>query len=162
MNGIAQRQTLRIATFILPALLLAGCFGEGSGPTPIAGTPAPPPPDIPDGYCDPINFEPECPAVSFVDFEGGVITVEAVSSLPPDIAAGNDSVNVGRMLKARAESGATFGGSTIQLATAFEVEAGSGFTMQVWSPRSVRVLLQPEHQGPGSGVEVTHGGTGWE
>jgi hypothetical protein len=162
MNGIARRQTTRFATLILPALLLAGCFGEGQGPDRIAGTPAPPKPEVPEGYCDAINFEPECPAVAFSDFEGGVITVEAVATLLPDVAAGNDSVNVGRMIKARAESGFTYGGSTMQLASAFEVEAGSSFTMQVYSTRSVRVLFQPEPQGPGSGVEVTHGGTGWE
>ena len=167
MNGIAQRQTSRFATLILPALFLAGCFGTGSGPEPIAGTPAPPPPDLPEGYCDPVNFEPECPPVAFVPapdggFEGGVITLEAVASLPADIAAGNDSVNVARMIKARAESGETYGGGTVVPAVPFEVAPGSGFTMQVWSQRPVDVLLQPEPQGPGSGVEVTHGGTGWE
>jgi len=162
MNGIATRRASRFATLILPTLLLTGCFGTGSGPEPIAGTPAPPPPEIPEGFCDPINFEPECPEVLFNDFEGGVITIVPVSDLPPDIAAGNDSVNTGQMIKARAESEFTYGGSTILLASPMEVAAGSAFTMRVWSPRPVNVLLQPEPQGPGSGIEIAHGGTGWE
>ncbi len=162
MFSLASKGASRAIITILPALLLTGCFGTGEGPTPIAGTPAPPPPDIPEGFCDPINFEPECPTVSFTDFEGGVITIEAVDSLPASVSAGNDSTNVGRMIKARATSGATFGGSTIALSTAFDVPAGSSFTMRVYSDRAVNVLLQPEPQGPGTGIEVSHGGTGWE
>ena len=146
MNGIASRRASRFATFILPALFLAGCFGEGSGPEPIAGTPAPPPP--PAGFCDPVNFEPECPAVSFIPlpdggFEGGQGTLEPLASLPPGVAAGNTSVNVAQLIKRRADSGFTYGGSTISLGAPFEVVAGSSFTALVYSQRPVNVLFQP-------------------
>ena len=71
MNGIAQRQTSRFATFILPALLLAGCFGTGEGPEPIAGTPAPPPDPIPDFCFDSITFEDVCGQFDFIDPNAG-------------------------------------------------------------------------------------------
>ena len=160
MYALATRRLSRIYTFIIPTLFLAGCFGEGEGQQRIINAPVPPEPPVPPGFCDPVNFEPQCPQpTGFTDFEGGVITIV---DNPPDLGPGNDSLRVGRMLKFAAESGATFGGSTIALAEPFNVQVGSSFTMKVYSPRPVRVLFQPEPQGPGSGVEVTHGGSGWE
>ncbi|MDJ0700651.1 MAG: hypothetical protein QNJ07_12415, partial [Woeseiaceae bacterium] len=163
MHALASRRLSRIFTFIIPTLFLAGCFGEGDGQQRIINSPVPPEPPVPPGFCDPVNFEPQCPQpTGFTDFEGGVITVEDVADLPPVIAAGNDSQRVGRMLKFEAASGLTFGGSIINLSVPFDVQAGSSFTVDVYATRSVRVLLQPEPQGQGTGVEVTHGGTGWE
>ncbi len=163
MHASASRRLSRILTFIIPAIFLAGCFGEGDGQDRTFNSPAPPEPPIPPGFCDPINFEPQCPADTFTNFEGGVITVVNVADLPEEVAMGNNSLAVGRMLKFRAESGATFGGSTINLTVTFTgVQPGSSWTMRVYATREVRVLLQPEPAGPGSGTEVTHGGTGWE
>ena len=163
MHASASRRLSRIFAFVIPALFLAGCFGEGEGQERIINTPVPPEPPVPPGFCDPVNFEPQCPQpAGFTNFEGGVVTVE---DNPPNLGAGNDSLRVGRMLKFRADSGFTFGGSTIALAQNFDVQPGSSFTMKVWSTRSVRVLFQPEPvdgSGVGLGVEVTHGGSGWE
>ena len=148
-----------LLTIIIPILALSGC-GEGDGQTKILGTAATPlPPIQPGASCDAINFESACPSLaSITEFEGGPITI--IDN--PQVDANNDSARVGQMQKFAADSGATFGGSTMGLSTPFNVVAGSSFTMKVWSQRSVRVLFQPEPAGPGSGVEVTHGGTGWE
>ena len=163
MHALASRRLSRSFAFLIPALFLAGCFGEGEGQERTFNQPAPPEPPVPPGFCDPVNFEPQCPADTFTNFEGGIITAENISDLPDEVAAGNDSFAVGRMLKFRADSGLTFGGSTINLTVPFTgVQPGSSWTMEVYATRSVRVLLQPEPQGPGTGVEVTHGGTGWE
>ena len=130
MHALASRRLSRIFAFFIPALFLAGCFGEGEGQERIINTPVPPEPPVPPGFCDPVNFEPQCPADTFTDFEGGVITVVNVADLPTDVAAGNDSVAVGRMFKFAAESGATFGGSTINLTVPFTgVSLGSSWTM---------------------------------
>ena len=159
MPATASVRLSRILNLVVPALFLAGCFGEGDGQQRIFNTAAPPPPPVPPGFCDPVNFEPECPPpASFTDFEGGVITV--IDN--PQSNGINTSSRVGQMQKFRATSGATFGGSTITLASPFQVNAGSSFTMKVWSQRPVNVLFQPEPQGPGTGVEIAHGGSGWE
>ena len=163
MHALASVRVSRILTYIISPLLLVGCFGEGDGQQRILNQAAPPEPPLPEGFCDPIGFEDVCEQVAdIIPFEGGVVTIESTDEAPPGVAAGNDSAKVARMLKFRAESGETFGGSTIILNTPLEVSAGSSFTMRVWAQRAVNVLFQPEPQGPGSGVEVTHGGTGWE
>ncbi len=150
----------RKLTFIILALVLVGC-GEGDGQTRILGTAATPVPPAPPGQsCDFINFEDFCPPAleSIVEFEGGPISITG----NPQVDANNDSATVGQMQKFAAASGLTFGGSTMNLNTPFNVVAGSSFTMKVWSSRPVNVLFQPEPAGPGTGVEETHGGTGWE
>ena len=111
MHALASRRLSRILAFFIPALFLAGCFGEGEGQQRTINTPVPPEPPVPPGFCDPVNFEPQCPQpTGITNFEGGVTTVE---DNPPDLGPGNDSLRVGRMLKFRADSGFTFGGSLL-------------------------------------------------
>ncbi len=158
MQSISSVRSFRILTIILPVFALAAC-GQGDGKEPILGTPAPPPPPPPPASCnDAITFEDACPAVTFTEFEGGVASI--VDN--PEQGTSNPSAKVGQMQKFAATSGATFGGSTLTLPTPLTVASGSSFTMKVWSQRSVQVLFQPEPQGPGSGIEITHGGSGWE
>ncbi|MCH9693547.1 MAG: hypothetical protein K0U72_03480 [Gammaproteobacteria bacterium] len=158
MHSIFSMRLTRILTTLIPLAILMGC-GEGEGKQPIAGTPAPPPPPPPPASCnDFVGFEDVCPAGTFTEFEGGVAFV--VDN--PDASGINTSAKVAEMQKFGATSGATFGGTTFALPTALNVTAGSSFTMKVWSQRAVQVLFQPEPQGPGSGVEVMHGGSGWE
>jgi len=157
MQSISSRCSLRVLTLILTLIALGAC-GEGQGKKPILGTPAPPVVVPPANCNDAINFEDACPAVTFTEFEGGVATI--IDN--PEQGTFNPSNKVGQMQKFAATSGLTFGGSTLSLPTPFNVVPGSSFTMKVWSQRSVRVLFQPEPAGPGTGVEVTHGGTGWE
>ncbi|MGB5257835.1 MAG: hypothetical protein WBN44_11325 [Woeseiaceae bacterium] len=157
MHSLFSTRLIRMFTIIIPLTILMGC-GEGDGQQRILGTPAPPfvPPPA---SCDVgITFEDLCPAVTFTDFEGGVSLI--VDN--PDQGAGNPSDKVVRMQKFEATSGELFGGTTVGFPTPFTVAAGSSFTVKVWSQRAVQVLFQPEPQGPGTGVEVTHGGTGWE
>ncbi len=107
----------------------------------------------------PVDFEGDVTSYDFGPdggFEGGVASV--VDN--PDMN-GNASAQVGQMQKFRADSGFDYGGATLVIEPA-TVAAGSSFTMKVWSQRQVAVLLQPEPQGPGNGVEVIHTGTGWE
>ena len=96
---------------IMPIFALTGC-GEGDGPMRITNT-AVVPLDLPAGFCDPINFEEVCPnrIASLDEFQGGPVTI-----LPNEkIDANNDSAVVARMQKFQAESGATFGGGTLNL-----------------------------------------------
>jgi len=105
----------------------------------------------------PVDFEGATDSYDFGPdggFEGGAASVV----VNPDQSGINTSAQVGQMLKF---PGAVFGGATLVLEPV-TVTAGSSFTMKVWSQRPVPVLLQPEPQGPGSGIEVAHGGTGWE
>ena len=157
MHSLSLLRPFRVFSIFIPLAILVGC-GEGDGQQRILGTPAPPivPPPA---ACDVgITFEDLCPAVTFVNFEGGVSVI--VDN--PDQGAGNPSAKVVRMQKFAAESGALFGGTTLGFPATLTVAAGSSFTVKVWSQRAVQVLFQPEPQGPGTGVEVTHGGTGWE
>ena len=110
----------------------------------------------------PVDFENDPFEYEFREgggFEGGQASVVA----NPDPSGINPSAQVAQMLKfpvAVPEN--TFGGATLSLDVTADVEAGSSFRMKVWSQRQVPVLLQPEPQGPGSGLEVLHTGTGWE
>ena len=157
MISIASKLFTRALTLVLPALMLAGCFGNGEGPDPIAGTPAPPPPDIPPGFCDPINFEDLCGPFIFTEFEGGPVTI--IDN--PDVGALNDTDKVARMQKFAAESGLTFGGSTLALPGGMDFTNGEAFTMLVWASRQVPVLFKFE--GLGQERIVDHSGNGmWE
>ena len=157
MSSIANQRVTRSLIFVLPALFLAGCFGQGEGPTPIAGTPAPPPPDIPPGFCDPINFEDVCGPFVFTEFEGGPVTI--IDN--PDVNALNPTDKVARMQKFAAESGLTFGGSTLALPSGMDFSNGEAFKMLVWSSRQVPVLFKFE--GLNQEREVDHSGSGmWE
>jgi len=89
MHSLSSMRLIRMFTIIIPLTILMGC-GEGDGQQRILGTPAPPfvPPPA---ACDVgITFEDLCPAVTFVDFEGGVSII--VDN--PDQGAGNPSAKV--------------------------------------------------------------------
>ena len=157
MISNASKRATRALTLVLPALMLAGCFGNGEGPDPIAGTPAPPPPDIPPGFCDPINFEDLCGPFVFNEFEGGPVTI--IDN--PDAGGLNTTDKVARMQKFAAESGLTFGGSTLALPSGMDFTNGEAFTMLVWASRQVPVLFKFE--GLGQERIVDHSGSGmWE
>ena len=154
---IETRSTMRL--HFMPAVLIAafaltGCFGPGDGPERIPGTPAPPPPDIPPGFCDVINFEEGCGPFTFADFGGGVAQVIA-NPFPGEL---NDTSRVGRMLKF---SGEVFAGSTLSLADGVDFAEGTAFTMKVWSQRTVPVLFKFE--GLEQERSVNHpGGSAWQ
>ena len=166
MFSISAKRVSRFLTFFLSAMVLTGCFGEGDGPTPIAGTPAPPPPVIPPGFCDPIfNFEDVCGAVSFTNFEGG----DAAIIDNPDASGLNMSDRVARMLKFEVVGGGTFGGTQLALTNGIDFTAGEAFTMKVWSSRQVPVLFKFEglnqersldHSGSGTWEEICYDFTG--
>jgi len=150
MMGIVSRRASRFAELVLPALFLPGCFGE-------------PPEPLPEGFCAPINFEQVCGPFDFVGagtepgFEGGVSLI--VDN--PDRGGLNDSAKVVQMQKFRAESGLTFGGSTLQRPDGVDFSRGEAVTMLVWATREVPVTFKFE------GLEqervVSHSGSGgWE
>jgi hypothetical protein len=165
MNGIAFRRASRFATLILPTLVLSGCFfGEGSGPVPIPGTPAPPVEPPPEGFCDVINFEDVCGDFDFIDpnsgepgFEGGVTLV--IDN--PDIGGLNTTEKVAQMQKFGAESGFTFGGSTLQRPNGVDFAQGEAFTMLVWASREVPVLFKLDSLAEERSVDHSGSGT-WE
>ena len=143
----------RSLALLLALFLLAGC-GEGSGPESIAGTPAPPPPAVPEGFCDSVNFEDACDAAMINNFSGGA--TEVVDN--PDPSGINTSDSVARMQKF---ADAVFGGTTIDLPEAVDFSQGEIYTMKVWSPRSVPVLFKFE--GLDKERSQTHTGSGsWE
>jgi hypothetical protein len=154
MQPMNPELSLRTFAFLVLAAVLAGCSWEGDGPKRIPGTPAPPPPDIPPGFCDVINFEEVCGEVAFDNFAGGVSTV--VDN--PDRGDLNPSAKVARMQKF---AGEVFGGSTLLLGKAVDFSKGQAFTMKVWSPRQVPVLFKLE--GLGQERSVNHsGGSAWQ
>ncbi|MEM7081642.1 MAG: Ig-like domain-containing protein [Pseudomonadota bacterium] len=70
----------------------------------------------------------------------------------------NTSAQVVQMRKFMADD---FGGAKWNLPTPLDVMAGSTFTMKVWSPRAVMVLLKLE--GPTEAeINLPHSGSGWE
>ncbi|MFU8820942.1 MAG: hypothetical protein ACNA8G_05230, partial [Gammaproteobacteria bacterium] len=164
MQAMIPASLSRILTCVIPVLFLAGCFGEGDGPKRIPGTPAPPPPEIPEGFCDVINFEDVCGPFTFSDFAGG--TAGIVDN--PDKTGLNTTDKVARMLKFDPGNGDTFGGSTLALDDGVDFTKGQAFTMKVWASRSVPVLFKLEDAATGLpelGKERTanHSGSGdWE
>ena len=157
MNATPSKRVSRFLTLFVSATLLAGCFGEGEGPTPIAGTPAPPPPVIPPGFCDIINFEDVCGPFTFTDFEGGATAI--VDN--PDVSGLNMTDRVVRMQKFEVVGGGTFGGSQLALPGGMDFTAGEAFIMRVWSSRQVPVLFKFE--GLNQERSIDHSGSGtWE
>ena len=167
MQATITASLSRILSFILPAILLAGCMGEGDGPTRIPGTPAPPPPDIPPGFCDPINFEDVCGPVDILNFGGTASGAGGVTTVidNPDPSGINASERVAQMQKF---AGEVFAGSAIQLTELLDFADGEAFTMKVWASRSVPLLFKLEDAvsgDPALGKERTlsHSGSGsWE
>ena len=162
MKAFLSVRLARIMRLVLPAILLTGCFGEGDGPERILGTPAPPPPPLPPGFCDPINFEDVCPAPGIANFAGGATTLVDHGSLffggNPVQGGINTSDQVAQMQKFADQP---FGGTTITPVTPVTFGGGEAFTMKVWSPRSVPVLFKFE--GLDKERSVSHSGSGaWE
>ena len=158
MHALASKRLSRKMTLFLSVLLLAGC-GKGDGPTPIYNEPAEPLPDLPPGYCDPINFEILCEPATIVNFNGGATTV--IDN--PDASGINESDKVAQMQKFPDE---VFGGTKFELAEGIDFAAGESYKIKVWSPRSVAVLFKLEETGnPNGGFaqEVSHSGSSsWE
>ena len=141
------------------ALVLAAC-GQGDGPEGITNSPATPLPDLPTGFCDPINFEVLCTTPEIINFNGGA-TVLVDNPAP---SAVNDTERVARMQKFPDQ---VFGGTRINpLETPVDFSAGEAYTIKVWSERSVPVTFKLEETTDGTlGVErvATHGGGSvWE
>ena len=158
MHAESTKRQWRVLTTIVLILALAGC-GKGDGPQAIAGTPATPLPDVPAGFCDPINFEVVCPPPTIVNFNGGATTV--IDN--PDMSGINDSEKVAQMQKFPDE---VFGGTKFELIEALDFSAGEAFTVKVWSPRTVEVLFKLEENGNPAGglakVNNSSGGSAWE
>ena len=137
-----------------------GC-GEGDGPQRVQNQPADPFAGPPASCSEALTFEDICDQViSFDEFEGGVARIAD----NPYQDNNNPSGKVVLTEKFRATSGALFGGVVVDFsALGFDdFNAGDFYTVKVWSQRPVNVLFEPAGGGPGSGSEVTHGGTGWE
>ncbi|MEO0575990.1 MAG: hypothetical protein AAF004_11040 [Pseudomonadota bacterium] len=144
----------RASISFVSCLALAGCFGNGDGPEPIAGTPAPPPPELPAGFCDPINFEDACPAATLANFAGGASDV-----IPnPQQNGINTSDQVVQMRKFADQP---FGGTTIDQPAGVNFSDGQAFTMKVFSPRQVPVLFKFEGLDKERSVSHT-GSNAWE
>ena len=159
MHPKSSLRRSRILAFILPAIALVGCFGEGDGPERIAGTPATPLPPIPPGFCDPINFEILCPAPTIVNFNGGATTI--IDN--PDKSGINGSDSVAQMQKFADE---VFGGTRFDLAEPIDFANGEAYKVKVWASRQVPVFFKLEEtDNPGGGrtLSVEHTGSGmWE
>ncbi|MFU8896345.1 MAG: hypothetical protein ACNA8J_08155, partial [Gammaproteobacteria bacterium] len=162
MQAIFPASLCRFSTFVVLAAFMVGCSLEGDGPERIMGTPAPPPPEIPPGFCDDLNFEDVCGPYTFSDFAGGVAQI--VDN--PDASGLNTTEKVVQMRKF---SGEIFGGSTLQLDDGVDFSEGQAFTMKVWSPRAVPVLFKlegldeersREHSGSGEWEELCFEFTG--
>ncbi|MBT8100654.1 MAG: carbohydrate binding domain-containing protein [Gammaproteobacteria bacterium] len=159
MHAESYLRRSRILAAIIPAIALAGCFGEGSGPESIANAPVTPLPPIPPGFCDPINFEILCPAPTVVNFNGGATTT--IDN--PDKSGINTSDSVAQMQKFADE---VFGGTRFDLAAPIDFANGEAYKVKVWSSRAVPVAFKLEETGnPGGGrtIEISHSGSGmWE
>jgi len=153
------RQVGNVLGAAILALALAAC-GQGDGPEGITNSPATPLPDIPTGFCDPINFETLCDTPEIINFNGGATVV--VDNPAP--SAVNDTERVARMQKFPDQ---VFGGTRINpLETPVDFSAGEAYTIKVWSERSVPMTFKLEETTDGTlGVErvATHGGGSvWE
>ena len=154
MHTSAYSRLSRLMTSTLPVLLLVAC-GQGDGPVSIKNTPATPLPDIPAGFCDPINFEILCPAVNIINFNGGATTV--IDN--PDKSGINLSDRVAQMQKFPDE---VFGGTAAWTpAHPSTSRTGEAFTVKVWSPRPVPLLFKLDQQNKER--TFSHSGSGaWE
>ena len=144
---------------VIFALMIASC-DQGNGPQGIINSPATPLPDIPAGFCDPINFEVTCTDPEIVNFNGGA-TVIVDNPGPSSV---NDSDRVARMQKFGDQ---VFGGTRLNpVVSPVDFSAGEAYRIAVWSERPVPVTFKLEETTDGTlGVErvATHsGGSVWE
>ena len=148
----------RVLSVVVPALVLSAC-GQGDGPESIANEPATPIPPVAPGFCDPINFEPECSNPDIVNFNGGATII--IDN--PDSSGINTSDRVAQMQKFPDE---VFGGTLLNLEEPIDFSEGESYTVKVWSPRPVTVSFKLEEQGNPAGgltVDEDHSGSGsWE
>jgi hypothetical protein len=92
----------------------------------------------------PMNFESTTLNYSFLDFDGGNVSVIA----NPQMNGINTSTKVARMIK---NAGQVWGGSFIQLPNAIDFSVLRTFRMKVFSPRAnAKVLLKVENASNGS------------
>ncbi len=153
------RQVAAVPVTILAALTLAAC-DQGDGPDSIQNSPAEPLPDLPPGFCDPINFEIFCTQPGIVNFGGGASVV--VDN--PDRSGINESETVVRAQKFPDQP---FGGTRLDPEdTPIDFADGTSFRMKVWSEREVPVTFKLEETLTGvGGIEQarTHtGGSEWQ
>ena len=174
MNLLSAARLSRLWTLLIPMTILMGC-GDGDGPTRIANEPAAPYDGPPAACFDSLSFEDICDfSYSFAEFEGGPGTIVTIAN-EPLVAGdpGNTSDKAIGAIKARSASGAVFGGFVMTVLSTppapFDIPAGGTVTAKVWAQRPVPLLLEPHRALPdgsnqyqGQGVEVQHGGTGWE
>jgi len=158
MQALATLRRFRNLATIVPVLALAAC-GQGDGPESIPNEPVTPLPPVAPGFCDPINFEPECSNPEIVNFNGGATII--VDN--PDPTGINTSDRVAQMQKFPDE---VFGGTLLNLEEPIDFSEGESYTVKVWSPRPVTVSLKLEEQGNPAGgltVDEDHSGSGsWE
>ncbi len=107
-----------------------------------------------------VDFEEPPETYVFSNFEGGVSTVLA-NPVPEGV---NTSAQVARMQKFAADSGFTFGGSTLSLDSPINIDDGREITMKVYATRAVPVLFKIEGATDADDAELNalHTGTGWE
>jgi hypothetical protein len=92
----------------------------------------------------PITFESSTIAYSFINFDGGNVTV--INN--PQSNGINTSSKVGRMIKS---AGQTWGGSVVTLGAPIDFSANKVFRMKVFSPRvGAKVLLKVENMSNGA------------
>ncbi len=158
MQALATLRRFRNLATIVPVLALAAC-GQGDGPESIPNEPVTPLPPVAPGFCDPINFEPECSNPEIVNFNGGATII--VDN--PDPSGINTSDRVAQMQKFPDE---VFGGTLLNLDEPVDFSEGESYTVKVWSPRPVTVSFKLEEQGNPAGgltVDEDHSGSGsWE
>src|SRR6056297_1402 len=158
MHASASTRPFRNLALMASALLLAAC-GQGDGPDSISNEPATPLPPVTPGFCDPVNFEPECSNPEIVNFNGGATTI--VDN--PDSSGINTSDRVAQMQKFPDE---VFGGTLMNLEETIDFSEGESYTVKVWSLRPVTVSFKLEEQGNPAGgltVDEDHSGSGsWE
>ncbi len=153
MHAPVFSRPTRLLTSLLATLVLAAC-GQGDGPESIINSPATPLPDVPAGFCDPINFEILCPAVGIVNFNGGATTI--IDN--PDQSGINTSDLVAQMQKFPDEP---FGGTRLDLAGPIDFSNGEAFTIKVWSQRVVPLTFKLEQLNVERAFSHS-GGSAWE
>jgi hypothetical protein len=98
------------------------------------------------GITFPVDFEDEEVdwENAFTNFDGGNLTRIA----NPDQSGINNSANVARMIKG---AGQPWGGSYFAMAGNIDLDAGTDFTVKVWSPRAdAQMLFKIENETEGS------------
>lgn len=161
MQARQSMHLIRAMVFAAAATALAGCVVEdGDGPDAIQNTAATPLPEIPEGFCDPINFEVLCDQPEIINFNGGATIV--IDN--PEQNGINTSDRVAQMQKFPDEP---FGGTRLNVPGGpIDFSQGEFFRISVFADRAVPLTFKLEEEGnPGGGFErvLSHTGSGaWE